>query len=143
MIDKNSVSKTWLYGLLACLDPTSKIFRQPSLPENCAIVDVSNNTELFHAIFTGGFSLGTAQTDTIGFGVFQGETNSLKTYTCQFLKDLGPMNRPRYCHESVVLHSGLKDFTLLALGGKSGAKDWTNTCEKLDLSPFFYEGTQT
>jgi len=52
------------------------------------------------------------------------------------------MIKPRYMHQSVVLHSSLKDFKLLAIGGKSSSTDWTNTCESLDLAPFFKEGAK-
>lgn len=142
LMEKKSTTKIFLLGMLAVLKPTSKIFRQPSLPENCSIVDVSTVNDSFHAIFSGGFTLGQAQGDAVGFAVTAGEQNALKTYSCQFLKDLGNMVVPRFMHQSVVLHSMSKVFTLLAIGGKSGPMNWTNTCESLDLGPFFKEGAK-
>lgn len=52
------------------------------------------------------------------------------------------MIKPRYCHQTVILKEGLKDFTLLAIGGKSAPTDWTNSCESLELGSFFKEGAK-
>ena len=48
------------------------------------------------------------------------------------------MIKPRFMHQSVVLQQGLKDFTLLAIGGKTAPKNWTNHCEAIDLTSFFF-----
>ena len=42
--------------------------------------------------------MGAAQTGAVGLGIFTGEQNAVKTYNCQFLKDLGNMSKPRYMH---------------------------------------------
>jgi hypothetical protein len=72
LLEKKWANRPWLLGMLAALNPGSKVFRQPSLPENCSVVDVHTFcANQIHGIFTGGYTMGMAQREAYGFGVFE------------------------------------------------------------------------
>lgn len=68
LLETKWANRPWLMGMLCALKPSSKVFRQPSLPENCSVVDVhSLCANQIHGIFTGGYNMGMAQKEAYGF----------------------------------------------------------------------------
>ena len=66
--------------------------------------------------------------------------NVVENYTCSVAQELPLMSTARYMHQSVIIKGKNNSWSLLVAGGKAGNRNWLNSVEILDLSPYFRPG---